>query len=107
LALVLLGVGIVELPSRKVRLLECRLGFALWYVIPSAAFLSGSVAVGALTYGTYGFARGMSVWPIMLIARYAGRDAGEWLILRARTAKTVAAVQLVAIGAAVVAGVGL
>lgn len=58
-----------------------RLGFWLWYVIPLASFLSGSVAAGAAMWGTYGLVRGAAAWVMLLAA--GDRDADGlalWLI---------------------------
>lgn len=49
-----------------------RLGFPLWYVIPAAALLSGSPALGAALYGTYGLARTGGAYGFMALTRRSG-----------------------------------
>jgi hypothetical protein len=84
-----------------------RLGFSLWYIVPLACFFSGSVLLGAAIYGAYGLARGIAVWPIMLVARSSGFDLGEWLIARSATAKRIAAAELIVVASAFAVAVGL
>lgn len=95
LAVIAIGIGLVELSGRRVPLVQLdretpaewiergptqwalrnglaigfgggtRLGFWLWYVVPLGAFLSGSVVVGAVGYGCYSLIRTLSVGGMM------------------------------------------
>lgn len=85
-----------------------RLGFWLWYAIPAGALLAGRLDLGAAIYGTYGAARGVAVWGIILVlARRADNDITGWLVGHRGTARIVAAAQLVFLGVtmAIVMGV--
>jgi hypothetical protein len=85
-----------------------RLGFALWYLVPATAFLSGSPLLGALLYGSYGAVRGLSAWAIILATRRRPFETiSEWLLSRTAAAGAVTAARLVATGTAVVVAVGL
>jgi hypothetical protein len=85
-----------------------RLGFWLWYAVPTSAFLLANRFLGASVYGTYGIARGLSVWPIIFVlGRWRKRSWPEWLLERAPAARTTAAVYLVFLGVAVAMAIGL
>ena len=104
-ALVGVPVGMFELVGRRIRPLQCdretprrwmsagaigwaarnglalgtgassRLGFVLWYVVPTAAFLSANVALGAGIFATYGFCRTAAAYVIIRAARTRGFEA--------------------------------
>lgn len=84
--------------------LGTRIGFWLWYVVPAAALLHGSVEAGALVYGTYGFVRAMWVWPILLWVgpRHGYDRVAQWFLTHRTEARKLAAVQLVAVGASAI-----
>lgn len=81
-----------------------RIGYCLWYVVPLAAFLSGSPYFGAISFGLYGFAR--AIVPMIAVARlrlaaHTVQDVQRlqgWLVSRAGVARQVAAVNLLLIG---------
>lgn len=54
--------------------LATRVGFWLWYVLPTAALLSGNPLLAGLIFGSYGFTRGAA--PLLLIstARLSARS---------------------------------
>jgi hypothetical protein len=93
--------------------LSTRIGFWLWYAVPAGSFLGGDWRFGMALYGTYGAARGLGPFGVLLashVARRAGRrelDVGRWLISRSDSGRTIAATQLLALGLAVGVGVGL
>lgn len=102
LALVAVGLGVVELGPRPRRVIQCdtetpqswmnagairwallngfalgtgatsRIGFWLWYAIPISALLVGDPAKSALIYGLYGLVRGWSVWAFLLLPTRLG-----------------------------------
>ncbi|HEX2296420.1 MAG TPA: hypothetical protein VHN37_14075 [Actinomycetota bacterium] len=85
-----------------------RLGFWLWFVVPLTGLLSGSLWVGALAYGLYGFSR--TALPGAVMAAAIARPGWEydlWLLRRGMQARSLAAGNLVLTGAAVSVGVGL
>lgn len=85
-----------------------RIGFWLWYLIPVAAFLSGSAWHGAIVYGTYALARGLAPWALIVAAawdRAPGLDVervGDWLAARRYRIRVLAAAEVAAIGIALV-----
>ncbi|SRR6266540_3184344 len=89
-----------------------RIGFWLWYAIPTGAVLTGDWRVGAALYGTYGVARGLAPWEIVgagrVIRRMRNRetDLGWWLVERGGVARGVAAAQLGLLGMTVGIGLG-
>jgi len=80
-----------------------RIGFWLWYVIPLAAFASGTLSHGAMIYGSYGFTRaGAAVGLLGLQALSRGRiDVASRLLRLAKPARLIAAAQLIMISVAV------
>jgi hypothetical protein len=137
LAVLATVVGILDLGSRRLRVLQIdretsrqwphagafrwallngsalgvgatsRLGFWLWYVVPSSALLLGDPTVGAVLYGVYGLVRGFGVWGILLLPNHvSGEDSTIWLLRQYATARLVTAGQLIVVGMAVVVAVG-
>ncbi|MGH3089787.1 MAG: hypothetical protein ACRDSJ_21115, partial [Rubrobacteraceae bacterium] len=130
-------VGILELSGRRVQLLQCnsetspqwldlgplrwaiknglalgfgatsRIGFWLWYAVPAGSLLAGTPELGAIVYGTYGFARGMGAWGILLGHYTASFDVSDWLFEHMKTAKRLAAGQLVFLGVVIVIIMGI
>lgn len=84
-----------------------RIGFSLWYAVPLGALLLGSPLLGAAVYGTYGLLRAVAA-PLLLLASVLSRaDVSDWLIVHHKRARSLAAGQLVFLGATVVVAVGL
>ncbi|MCB9010027.1 MAG: hypothetical protein H6656_22090 [Ardenticatenaceae bacterium] len=137
LGLVAITVALLELNGRPIRPLQCnretpqnwvhkgptrwaiqnglalgcgatnRIGFWLWYAVPTGAFLFASPWAGAAIYGVYSTTRGMAVWAIILGLARRRENWDEWLLKRKETARIVAAAQLLFLGIAVVIAVGL
>ena len=84
-----------------------RIGFLLWYVVPLGALLSGSPALGAAIYGTYGLVRGVAAPLIMLGNIRRQTDLSDWYILHNKPAQVLAAGQLVLLGVTIAIVVGL
>ncbi len=85
-----------------------RIGFWLWYTIPTGAFLAASPLAGVAIYGTYGFFRGISIWAIMLaLAPRLGERWPVWLIQKGPPARLLAAGALVVLGMTTVLVLGL
>ncbi len=85
-----------------------RIGFWSWYAVPAGALLIGSPELGAIIYGTYGLVRALGAWAIMLgIRKFGFTDISDWLIEHVKTARLLAAGQLVFLGVAVAIAVGL
>jgi hypothetical protein len=85
-----------------------RIGFWAWYLVPVGAFLSGSPWVGAIVYGSYGFIRTFSAWPILVAVRRRSQERVGARLLRAGwLARRVAAAQLVFVGVLVFVSVGV
>lgn len=87
--------------------LGSRIGFAIWYVIPLAAMLSGEALYGAAIYGTYGFARGLGAPLILLAAARRGvQPTADWLLSTRPLARHLSGLVLLALsaGALLVAG---
>ncbi len=85
-----------------------RIGFWLWYAVPAGALLSGAPELGATVYGTYGFVRGVGVWGIILLGDYTtGSDVSDRLFEHIKTAKTLAAGQLIFLGIVVSIVIGV
>lgn len=85
-----------------------RLGFWLWYAIPTTAFLSGDLLLGGLIYGVYGLVRAGGA--VGLILASWGSDfnrTADWLISRARDARMVTDVELLSVGLGAAIGIGL
>lgn len=59
-----------------------RIGYWLWYAVPSAAYLSGSATAGATIYGMYGFSRMLTVAVAAIHAVRQEGDAGHRLFMR-------------------------
>src|SRR6266545_4524961 len=77
-----------------------RIGFWLWYAIPTGAVLTGDWRVGAALYGTYGAGR------VIRCMRNRETDLGWWLVERGGVARGVAAAQLGLLGMTVGIGLG-
>jgi hypothetical protein len=138
LALLAIGIGVYELAGQRLPVMQCdretpqrwihqgplgwairnggalgcgaftRLGFWLWYAVPTGAFLLANPFLSASLYGTYGIARGLSVWPIILVlGRWRKSRWPEWLLERAPAARTTAAAYLVLLGVAVAMAIGV
>jgi sulfite exporter TauE/SafE len=85
-----------------------RIGFWLWYAIPFSAFLAGSPWLGAAIYGLYGAARGLSVWPMMLLlGPRRGEDWNLWLLGQREAALVATSGLLLVLGLVAVIVVGL
>jgi hypothetical protein len=85
-----------------------RIGFWLWYAIPFSAFLSASPWLGAAVYGLYGAARGLSVWPmILLLGPRLGENWSLWLLGQQEAARMLTSGLLLVFGIAAVIVVGL
>jgi hypothetical protein len=85
-----------------------RIGFALWYAIPTAALLLGSVAFGAAVYGAYGLTRALGAAG-MIFAGRGGDIHGitDWLLERAAAPmQTISSAGLLVGGVAISVGVG-
>ncbi len=130
-------VGVLELNGRRIQLLQCnretspqwldpgplrwaiknglalgfgatsRIGFWLWYAVPAGAFFAGAPELGAIVYGTYGLVRGMGVWGILLGHYTASFDVSDWLFEHMKTARVLAAGQLVFLGVVVAIVMGI
>jgi hypothetical protein len=85
-----------------------RIGFTLWYAIGFGAVLTGSWLGGAIIYGTYGFARGAGAWVAMAAAKRTSADRVGYFVLRQHdTAIEVTTAQMVVLGTAILAAVGV
>jgi hypothetical protein len=84
-----------------------RIGFFLWYVVPLGALLTGDPVLGAVVYGTYGFIRAVAAPLLLLVSMLGAADFSDWLVLRYKSARVLAAGQLIFLGAAVAVSVGL
>lgn len=90
-----------------------RIGFPLWYAVPSAAFLAGSPGAGAAIYAAYSGVRGVAPWVVIAASTLAGREAPRrarsvemWALRQNVIARRLAGVPLVVLGiAAVTTGV--
>ena len=83
-----------------------RIGFLLWYVVPIGALLSGSPALGAAIYGTYGLVRGAAA-PVILLGTWRLKgDVSDWLVMHREAAQNSAAVVMVLTAVAVAIVVG-
>lgn len=130
-------IGVLELSGRRIQVLQCnretppqwldpgplrwaiknglalgfgatsRIGFWLWYAVPIGALLAGAPELGAVVYGTYGFVRGAGVWGILLGHHTASFDVSDWLFEHTKTAKKLAAGQLIFLGVVVSIVVGV
>lgn len=139
LALLGLAAGVLDLGSSRLPLLQCdretpqswmrfgalrwaavngamlglgftsRIGFWLWYVVPTGSLLLGDPWLGAAIYGLYGFVRSGAVWLLVLgkLNRVGRGEPSDWLVMQYWRARTVAAAQLVVLAAATVVIVGL
>ena len=85
--------------------LGSRLGFWLWWVIPLGAMLSGSVLIGAVGYGLYGFTRTGGVRVIMFVEHKFGVSTGRLLGWSVGFRRATAA-QLIVIGVSSIVIVG-
>ena len=91
-----------------------RIGFWLWYVVPVAALLSGSVAMGAAIYGTYAVSRVVGT-SILLVSRVRLSQrlnrrftaVSDLILSKRATARHVAALQLTAVGVVAVVAFNL
>ena len=84
-----------------------RIGFLLWYVVPLGALLSGSPLLGAAIYGTYGLIRGAMAPVLLLFGEIRPEaDVSDWIILRSKAARVLAAGQLVFVGVTVISFAG-
>lgn len=79
-----------------------RIGYWLWFAVPSAALIAGPVN-GALVFGLYGLVRGVAPSAIILLMMARRRcdqkditRSQEWLIRQAGAAKITANVMLLA-----------
>jgi hypothetical protein len=94
--------------------LTTRIGFVLWYAVPVGAFLTGDPVFGAVIYATYSLTRGITPWIMISWQRLYGQQHG-WTFERIGTSlprhavivKRIAAGQLVFLGIAVLAHVGV
>lgn len=86
-----------------------RLGFALWYVIPSGALLSGSAVASAALYGLYGLTRATGAGAIWLAASRKGDfdPLLDWLSAHQHRARTITSAYLAVAGAATFVIIGL
>lgn len=82
-----------------------RIGFWLWYVVPTGAFLLANPLLSAGLYGIYGFVRGTAVWGLVLRQLREG-DAGLWLVSYYQFARKIAAAHLVIVATIVIVVVG-
>ncbi len=81
-----------------------RIGFALWYVVPSSAILSGSPLNGAIVYGVYAATRGLA--PVVVLglrhmsrSGIGGTRAVElWLLRQQGSCRRLAGAQLIIMG---------
>ncbi len=129
LALGAMGVGILELAGRRLRLIEVdretpyvwlrqgplswairngatiglgartRIGFWLWYVIPAGALVGGSPLLGALGYGLYGLTRTLGAGGLFVLGR-SGRATGLEILRQSNRARSIASAQLLVVGLA-------
>jgi len=137
-ALVGVSVGVLELLGRRIRPLQCnretprrwmssgavgwavrnglalgtgassRLGFILWYVVPTAALLSANVALGAGIFATYGFFRTAAAYAIIRAARTRDFETvADALHGGSRLAHRAAAAQLTVVGLTTLIVVGM
>ena len=75
-------------------------------MVPLGALLSGSLAIGAVIYGTYGLVRG-GMAPVLLLGEIRQKaDVSDWLILQTKLARVLAAGQLVFVGVTVISLIG-
>jgi hypothetical protein len=85
-----------------------RLGFWLWYVIPTGAFLLGSATLGSLIFGSYGLARGMGVWGFILLRVSTDSESFvQWLGSNMSRARAITGAGLVLVCAFSIVAVGL
>lgn len=88
-----------------------RLGFWLWYVIPTGALLSGDAGVGATLYAAYGTARGAGALLLLGLMRFGqgllGRDdVAIWVLEQRMVAQRGGAACLVMVGVCVAVSLG-
>lgn len=83
-----------------------RIGFWLWFLVPVSSLLLGSVAAGALLYGTYAAARGLGVWAHFIRwpdwTRVPQDEFGTFLFRLNGRAKQISALLLVTMCAAAI-----
>lgn len=85
-----------------------RIEFWLWYVIPFGALLVATPLGGAAIYGVYGFLRGVAVWAIIAgLHLRRNKEGAAWLLRYTSIARTIAAGQLLFVGAVVAVVIGL
>jgi hypothetical protein len=86
-----------------------RIGFLIWYAVPLAALLTGSVVLGALVFGFYGLVRGAApiavLGQLMLRRDCSRKDIArlqEWIFAQNTRAARAADATLLACAVAVV-----
>jgi hypothetical protein len=86
-----------------------RLGFSIWYAIPSGSLLMADPAFGALLYGLYAFTRTVSVYPLLRWKARVADSADVTDVLRSwqPTVRRVCAAVLAGLGAVVIVVVGI
>jgi hypothetical protein len=85
-----------------------RIGFWLWYVVPAASLLSGSLRDGAIVYGLYAAIRGFSVVALVEYLRVRQTPLiGDGLLVRVSGMRSIAAVWLLVVGLTVTVVIGL
>jgi hypothetical protein len=115
LAVAAVAAGAFELFGRRIRppQLDCETpqrwmhNGPLWWAIQNGvALLSGSPALGAAIYGTYGLVRGAAA-PVILLGTWRLKgDVSDWLVMHREAAQNSAAVVMVLTGVAVAIVVG-
>lgn len=81
-----------------------RIGFAMWYVVPVAAVLTGNPLYGAIVYGIYSATRGFAPVIILGLTRVrrlrptGRRGVSLWLLRQQGNVQRLAGAQLAATG---------
>ena len=85
-----------------------RIGFPLWFVVPTVCFVLGDPLVGAVVFGSYGFARGLGAVLIIVAARRRSfASVAEYSLSRFPAARRALGGTLAVISLAMLALVGL
>lgn len=85
-----------------------RIGFWLWYAVPTGALLFADPRVGGVIYGLYGATRAWSVWLLLLgkLNRISDGNPSVWLLMRYPQARIWTARLLAVLGTTVAIVVG-
>lgn len=86
-----------------------RIGFAIWYLVPAAAFLSASPLVGAMLFGVYGATRTGLVGVLIGVGVRRGSvaEVSDFIVARFWLARRASAAVQAAVGATGIAVIAL